>query len=166
MCNYYWFLEEKSMIYFLFWFWPWSYKPCVYLQEVTKVMAGWQHCDQDQTSFIQMGTWQYQASQILIWHHTSFNHEIVFNYVHKALFILHCYTSTLPIYQSFSTSARRSALHLKVTALQCHSQCRDGNTTTATHLNANAVEYEQTLQLMINTMYTHAYLWLSPVFGY
>ena len=43
-----------------------------------------------------------------------------------------------------STAAPRNALHLKFTSLQCSSQLRDRNMTTATHRNATAVDYECT----------------------
>ncbi len=57
----------------------------------------------------------------------------------KAAFILQCNTPALPMYWVFinhSTICTSSQVHF-ITLLQCG--CRDGNSTTATHRNTNAV---------------------------
>ena len=65
---------------------------------------------------------------------------------------LHC-TSKLKLKQDsyftvmqlaiISTTTQRNTPQVKITAVpQCNSQCRGGNTSTATYRNADTVEYE------------------------
>ena len=53
-------------------------------------------------------------------------------------------------YQPLSTAPHRNACtapQVKIDAVQqCSSQCRGGNSTTTTHCNTDAVEYEQSLR--------------------
>ena len=68
----------------------------------------------------------------------------------KAAFIVYCNAAALPmyrllIYRSSTQCTAPQGYFLAVS--QCSSQRRDGNTTTATHRNADAVDYERTLRL-------------------
>ena len=66
----------------------------------------------------------------------------------KVAFILQRNAAALPIYRSFiyHSSTERTALQVKMNAVpQCSSWSRDGNMSTATYRNAEAVEYEQSL---------------------
>ncbi len=66
----------------------------------------------------------------------------------KAPFVLHCNTFAFT-----NISFRPSIYHCScnilhfhfLAVLQCRSLCRDGNLTTATHCNTDAMEYEQNL---------------------
>ena len=82
----------------------------------------------------------------------------------KGAFIVYCNAAALPMYNTcLSTAAHGNALRIKFTSFavpQCSSRRRDGNTTSATYRNADAVDYERTLRrkILVSASIQHNYV--------
>ncbi len=81
-----------------------------------------------------------------------YKHEVGLGCVHKGAFIVCCNGTALPMYRLpvliYRSSAQLTALEVHFLAVpQCSSRHRDGNTTTATYRNADAEDYERTLNV-------------------